>query len=56
MMYMQCKVSNRLTPSGMRSTILEEEEADEDIEAEAKVEDQSYAITVDNKVTMHGTA
>ena len=53
-MSMQCKVSNKLTPLELCSMILEEEEAEEDIEA--KVKDWSYAITVDNKVTMHGTA
>ena len=60
---MQCKVSKRLTPPELHSMIPEEEEVEEDIEVEAEVEedlvevdDRSYVITMDSKVTMHGTA
>lgn len=36
---MQCKVSNRLTPSGLRSMIPEEEEVMEDTDAMAEVKE-----------------
>ena len=69
-MSMQCKVNNRITPLEVRSTTLEEEDMEvmedtkvmEDIEAEegveehlAEDEDQSSAITADNRVTLHET-
>lgn len=38
-MYMQCKVRNRLTPSGLRSMIPEEEEVVEETEAMEEVEE-----------------
>ena len=41
---MQCKVSNRLTPPELRSTILEEEEAVEDIEANVEVEEDLVEV------------
>ena len=57
---MQCKVSSRITPLGLRSMILDTEEAMEDREAMEEVEEdlfvvegQSSAITMDNKVTSH---
>ena len=60
---MQCKVNNRLTPPEVRNTTPEEEESMEDTKAEegvkedlAEVEDRSYAITMDNNVTLHETA
>ena len=60
---MQCKVSNKITLPELRKMILDVEEAMEDTKAKeevkedlAMVEGRSFAITMDNKVTMHGTA
>ena len=67
---MRCKVNNIITPSEVRNTTLEAEDMEvmedtkvmEHTEAEegvkehlAKDEDQSSAITVDNRVTSHET-
>ena len=69
-MSMRCKVNNRITPPKVCSTTSEEEvmEAEEDMKAQVDTEaeeevdenlaedkDQSYVITVDNKVTSHET-
>ena len=69
-MSMQCKVNSRLTPPEVRSTtpkeedmeVMEDTKAEEDTEVEegveehlAEDEDQSYVITMDDRVTSHKT-
>ena len=62
-MSMRCRVNNRITLLEEHSKTLEEEDMEavedtkvaEDTEAEEEVEDQSSAIIVGSKVTMHET-